>query len=355
MRKLNLKTNAKHITDQRFRNSNERIVGADGNINAGSVQEVMQRFAEIASMISSGEVFTDVSHGDVDERSNSQIIEEAFHDPAQWAELGSGLAASLQERMLREGFMRSIFYRAEVEEGAIPRIRVRTPNVHAIKSRGVSTHWPQFVRDRYITTDEFAITATPEVDILEIHQGSGDLLEDKYFEAQEGIFAAEDRTVVGMMRQATGIYNAPIYFSGPFNPAILQGMRQSVTDWILPAEKLILANDVLSDIMVGNEFSEWFEPITKYEIVQTGRLGHLLGMELITDGWREPAFQVLNRGESFVVSTPQMTGAYTDRGPVVSTPIEGANKGTNTRGWHLNEYVSIVLANAKAVSTSVRI
>lgn len=355
MRKLNLKSGAKHITEQRFRGSNERIVGNDGNINGGSVKEIMARFAEMASMIAEGEMFTDVSHGDVDERSNTQILEEAFHDPSQWAELGSGLAASLQERLLREGFMRTLFYRANVEEGSIPRIRVRTPNVHAIKSRGVSMHWPQYVRDRYITTDEFAVTATPEVDVLEIHQGSGDLLEDKYFEAQESIFAAEDRTVVGMFRQATGLYNAPVYFAGQFNPAILQAMRTAVTDWVLPAENLLIANDILGDIMVGNDFSDWFEPITKYEIVQTGRLGRLLGMEIITDGYREQAFQVLNRGESFVTSAPIHTGAYTDRGPVTSTPIEGANKGTNTRGWHLNEYISVVLANAKAVATSVRI
>ena len=108
MRKLNLKSNAKHITEQRFRGSNERVVGQDGNINGGSIQEIMSRFAEMASMIAEGEMFTDVSHGDLDTRSNSQILEEAYHDDAQWAELGSGLAASLQERLLREGFMRTL-------------------------------------------------------------------------------------------------------------------------------------------------------------------------------------------------------------------------------------------------------
>ncbi len=32
--------NRQHILEARFRNSNDRIVGQDGNINAGSVQEV---------------------------------------------------------------------------------------------------------------------------------------------------------------------------------------------------------------------------------------------------------------------------------------------------------------------------
>lgn len=358
MRKLKLNSGASHITEARFNGSNERVVGQDGHINAGSKKEVMQRLLDIANAVQDGSMFTDLS-SHIEEansgKTNAEILEEAFADPAAWAELGSGLAASLQERLLREGFLRTICYRANVEEGAVPRIRVRTPNVTAIKSRGVAMHWPQYVRDRYITTDEFAVTATPEVDILEMHQGSGDLLEDKYFEAQEAIFAGEDRTVVGMMRQATGIYNAPIYYSGQFNPAILQGMRQSVSDWMLPVTNFLFANDILSDLLVGNDFSTWFDPITKYEIVQTGRIGRLMNMNLITDGYREPEFKVLNRGEAFITSDPIHTGAYTDRGPVISTPIEGANKGTNTRGWHLNEYISIVIANAKAVSTAQRI
>lgn len=354
MRKVNLKSSASHITEARYGNSNERIVGQDGNINAGSVPEVMAKMAEIASLIQNGEIYTDFANNP-DTRSNREILEEAFHDKEKWAELGSGLAAELQERILREGFMRFILTKADLAEGSVPRFRIRTPNVRAILTRGVGMHWPQYVRDRYLTTDEFALTATPEVDILEMHQGSGDLLEDKLSEAYEAIFAGEDRVLAGMLRATSGIYNSPIYFSGAFTPTVLQGIRQSVTDWLLPAENLIVANDVVSDFLVGGDFSTWFDPVTKWEIVQTGRIGKLLGLNIITDGYREPEFQVLDRGEVFITSSPIHVGAYTDRGPVTSTPIEGANKGTNTRGWYLNEFLSVIVANAKAVGVAKRI
>ena len=355
MRKVQLKSSASHMTEARFRNSNERIVGNDGHINAGSNREVLERLVEIAGMVQAGEIYTDLANNPEVARTNREILEEAFNDPTKWAELGSGLAGELQERLLREGFLRFLLARADLQEGSLPRFRIRTPNVKAIMSRGIGTHWAQNVRDRYVTTEEFALTATPEVDILEMHQGSGDLLEDKLSEAYEAIFAGEDRVVTGMFRATAGIYNAPIYFTGAFTPTVLQGLRQNVTDWVLPARTLLLANDVLSDLVVGNDFSTWFDPVTKYEIVQTGRIGQLLGLDIITDGYREPNLQVLERGEVFVTSDPIHTGAYTDRGPVTSTPVEGATKGKNTRGWHLNEYLSVIVSNAKAVSTAKRI
>lgn len=355
--KTNLQSSARHITEANFRGSNEKIVGRDGNINAGSTQEVMQRLVEIASMIGNGEMFTDVSHAITpdQERSSREIIEEAYHDPNKWAEIGAGLAGEVQERMLRDGFMRTFLQRGDVEEGNKPRIRVRTPNVQAVLSRGIAMHWPQFVRDKIIEVDEIEVNATPEVNILEMHQNSGDILEDKYYEAMEAIFAGEDRLLLGMMRTATGIYNPPTYFSGAFTPAVLQGLRQAVTDWVLPVEFLLIANDLISDLLVGNEFSTWFDPITKWEIVQTGRLGSILGLSIITDGYREPVLKVLEQGEAFVTSSPLFNGVYTDRGPVISTPIDGLQQNRNTKGWNLYEIISATFANAKAVATAKKI
>ncbi len=352
MRKVNLRNSVAHISESRFRGSQDRIIGANGEINAGTKDELMQRLAEIASMVGAGEMST---ASEEDERSNRQILEEAYADPQQWAELGAGLAASVTERQLRDGFMRQVLIRGEVDEGSVPRIRVRTPNVVAIASRGIGTHWPQYVRDKTIAVDEFALNSTPEVDELEMHQNSGDILEDKYYEAMEAIFAGEDRVLVGSLRAAVGHANPVTYFSGSFNQTVLAALRQGVTDWLLPAQFLLISNDLISDIMVGSEFSNWFDPVSKWEIIQTGRLGNLLGMQIITDGYREPSLQVLTPGEAFVLSSPMHNGVYTDRGPVTATPIDGHQKGTNTKGWNLNEFVSITFANAKATSYAKRV
>lgn len=355
MRHLSIKPAGLHITEASYRNSKEKIVGQSGDINAGSVKEVMAKLLELSQMIAAGEVFTDVSHVETpDQASASQVLAAAYNDPEQWAELGSDLAAEIQERLMRDGFMRSVFERGEAQEGSVPRVRVRTPNVRAVVARGVGAIHPQYVRERYITVDEFTVGANLRVMDLDMHQGSGDILEDKFYEAQEQILVKEDRVVVGLMRAATGIYNAPTYFSGAFTPTVLQGLRQAITDWRLPATTFLFANDILSDLMVGNDFSAWFDPITKYEIVQTGRIGNLMGLQLITDGYREENLQVLNSGETFMLTQSNHLGAYTDRGPVRSEPVSQYADGIAARGWALSEHISAVLANAKGVATASR-
>lgn len=355
MRHIAIKPKALHITEANFRNSGEKVVGRDGNINAGSTREVMAKLLEISQMIASGEMFTDVSHvATPDMPSNAQVLAQAYNDPEAWAELGSDLAAEIQERLMRDGFMRTVFDRGEAQEGSIPRVRIRTPNVRAVVSRGPGQTYAQYVRDRYAQVDEFTVSSNVRVMDLEMHQGSGDILEDKFYEAQEQILVAEDRVVTGLFRAATGIYNAPTYFSGAFTPTVLQGLRQSITDWRLPASTFLFANDILSDLLVGNDFSTWFDPITKYEIVQTGRIGSLLGLSLITDGYREENLQVLNAGESYMLTAPNMLGVYTDRGPVRSEPVSAYADGVAARGWALSEHISAMLANAKGIASASR-
>ena len=349
-----------HITEARFRGSEERIVGNDGHINAGSQQEVLNRILEIAQMVSSSEIQTDVSHRDAmdDGKTNRQILEEAYHDgdSNDWAELGSGLASELQTRMLRDGFMRSILERGDVAEGSIVRHRVRTPNVTAVASRGVAQTYPQYVRDRYMVVEEFTIDANPRVEELDMHQGSGDILEDKFYEAQEAILVQEDRTLIALLDATAGIHNTPIYFTGLVTPTIFRGMRQAISDWNLPAPtSMIMANDIMYDLQ--DENTSWISvlnPVTQYEILQTGRIGNIYGMDLITDGFREESLQVIDRGSLYATTAPNYLGSYTDRGPVRSNPRDQYDDGVPARGWYMYEHISAVIGNAKGATVAKR-
>lgn len=352
--RMSLKKTARHVTESNWNGSHEKIVGKDGHLNAGSKRELMQRQFDLAKMINARDLFTDVSEVITPDMGESVNLEEAYHDMEQWMELGSGIAAEITERQQREGFMRNFLDRADVAEGATVRIRVKTPNVSAIVSRNLGMVYPQFVRDRFLAVDEYTIHANPRVEELEIHQGSGDILEDKFYEAQEQIMVAEDRQLLAQFRKAQGIYNAPIYFVGNFTPTIMRGMTQNITDWNLPQAKMVFANDIMSDLLVGNDFTSWYDPISQYEIVQTGRLGSLLGLELITDGFREPTLQVLEQGEVHCTTTAPFLGAYTDRGPVRSEPVTAYADGQPARGWYLSEHISCTVANAKGVASAIR-
>lgn len=350
----------KHITEANRSTSLTKFVGANGEINATDKRDLLKAMVELANAVSAGEIYTDVS-GAKSAREiaaeNRAIIRDSYADRTpggRWAELGTGIAAELNTRLEREGFMRTVFVRADLAEGSVARIRVRTPNVRAVVARGVAQNWPQFVRDKFIMADEFTISSNPRVEELDIHQGSSDILEDKFYEAQEAINVQEDRVVKNLFDAAVGIYNNVTYYSGQFTPAIFQALRYKVSAWRLPVANFLFAADVMNDFVVGTDFSTFWDPISKYELVQTGQIGSFFGTNFITDGFRDPNLRVLNDGESYVTSTPEFTGAYTDRGPVQANPVDSYPDGVPARGWFMFEHISAVLGNAKAVAKAVR-
>lgn len=345
------------VVESRFRNSSDMIVGRNGEINAGSKQELMTRLVEIAGMIQDGEVFD--NDGNSQDRDSlraerASAIREAINDPKEWAELGSALAAEIDERLEREGFMRSVLFRGDVQEGAVPRVRIKERHVTAIRSRGVGMIYPQYVRDSYLFAEEFYVTSTPRVELIEIHQGNSDVLEEKYFQGMEQIFVQEDRHVINMMRTADGIANDVTYFNGTWSQSNLVAVKENVDRWRIPATTCIASIDLINDAIGGSSFSSWFDPITKWEIIKTGRIGNLLGMSIITDGYRDKNLQVLDRGEFIICGAPEFLGAYTDRGPVNATPIDEFEKFVPARGWSLNEVISATIGNAKAIARGKR-
>lgn len=352
----------RHILEANRSSSMTKFVGNNGEINATDKKDLLRAFAELANAITAGEMYTDVSGAPVKSSrevaaENRALVRDAYNDTSgpAWAELGSGIAAELNSRLEREGFLRNLFVRADVAEGSIPRIRIRTPNVRAVVARGVAQNWPQFVRDRFIAADEFTISANVRVQDLDIHQGSSDILEDKFYEMQEAINVQEDRVVKNLFDASVNIYNNVTYFSGQFSPAIFQALRYKVTGWRLPAANFVFASDLMNDFVVGTDFSTFWDPISKYELIQTGNIGSFFGVNFITDGFREPTLRVLADGEAYVTSSPEFTGAYTDRGPVQANPVDSYPDGVVARGWFAFEHLSAVLGNAKAVAKAVRI
>jgi len=348
------------VSQARFNNSNERILSADGNINAGTNAELVNRMLEIAARIKVGELSPALESEQLSAREiaaeRATVIRDAYHDRtgSSWAELGAAISNDISLRLEREGFMRSVLDRGTVEDGSIPRIRIREKNVRAVISRGPVQVYPQYVRDSYQNLDEFYVTAQPRIEEIDLVRGSGDLLEDKYFEGLEAIWAKEDQTLLKMLRSVDGVYNPITYFSGALTPSVVQTVKYNVERWRIPLSNMIISLDLLNDLATGSGFGTWFDPISKWEINRTGRIGRVLGMEMMTDGFREPSLRVLDDGEFMVLGTPEYLGGYTDRGPVESRAVDEFDKFVPARGWSMWEILGMAVANGKAVARGKR-
>lgn len=343
----------------RISGSREMLVGRNGEINASSKEDLLRSISQLLTMAADGSLDLSDAKDDqeVTAEQSNQYVAAAYQDTTaggKWAELGASMAGQVAESADREGFMRRLLVPMELAQGTIPRHRVKTKNVTAVVASSSQQVAPQFVRDKYIMAPEFAISANVRVDQQEINQSIGDIMEDKYYEALESVMVAEDRVWKKMSDNTVGVVHPLQYVAGSLSPAVISYMHAALRSWNIPAETILLAADYWSDIAGNGAFSAYLTPVHQYELIATGRLGVFLGMNILTDGFRQPNLKVLGSGEMYVVGSPILHGSYTDRGPVQSVEVNNYPEGMIARGWFFVEHLSMSVHNARSVIKAVR-
>lgn len=348
----------------RIPGTRENIVGRDGDINGYNKKDLFRTISHLMTMAANGQVdFSDSAPADQravkiqEARDRRELLLAAYNDKStgKWAELGSVIAAQITESAEREGFMRRLLDKAPLEQGNFPRIRVKKKNVTALMMSTNSAVQPQYVRDPELFPPEFTISTNIRVTNRDLNQGSADLLEEKYLEAQEAIMTTEDRHWKRLADSTVGIDHPLRYLAGGLNPTSFTEMRTELNRFNIVPMYYLMASDFWNDITGNTQFSSWFDPATKYEIVNTGELGSMMGLSFITDGFRQEQLKVLEAGESYMIGESSMHGAYTDRGPVQSQEVNNFAEGTPARGHFLFEDLSMVIANARSVLKAKRI
>lgn len=132
-------------------------------------------------------------------------------------------------------------------------------------------------------------------------------------------------------------------------------MRTQVARWGIPVTTAIIAFDLWNDIIADTEFSSWFDPVSKHEIVLEGSIGSLLGVQLITDAFRHDTLRVLDEGECFLLGAPQTLGGITQRKELVTQSIDKYNQGIPSRGWFISMIEGMALVNSRALTRGQRI
>lgn len=344
--------------------TNELWFGAKNHqINAGSQKELLVQLANLQQAVASGQV--SLSNPDQSQAELAAVkadkrahLMSAYRDRSvgstTWAETGAVIGAEVSQYALRDGFMRRFMLKADIPAGIV-RVRLKTPNVTAIVASGPSQMWPQLVHGYYILPPEFYIKANVRIEERDIFQGSDDLLDDAFALCQEQIMVEEDRIYKQGLDATIGIANSQQMLVGGLTPAGIAALRGAVLNWGLAPQNILMASDVWGDI-VGNaaEWGNLFDPVTQFEIIQTGFIGTLLGLGITTDAFRVVTQQVLNPGEIYCLSDPSTHGVYTDRGPVAAIPKDQYEDGVPARGWMFWELMSITVANARSVVKGIR-
>lgn len=353
-----------HALEAKRLGSNERYFDDKGNLNASSTKDAIMALAALVSDAQQGRVNlspvrrgVETAEALADRMELRAALLEAYNDRTghKWAEHGMAIAAEVTELSNREGFLRGLLLKGETTAGSPVRITVKQKNVTAISASSASEMRATYVRDKYILPPEFWVKASIRVDQRELVQGSGNQLEDAFFNAQEQIMIEEDRILKRLLDGTVNLLNSQQALVGGLTPTSLAATRNEVIKWGINTPTMLMATDLWNDI-IGNAaaFGNLFDPVTQFELIQTGYLGTLLGMQVISDAYRAPELKVLNAGEMYLLGPQEQLGTYTDRGPVESEPVNEFQLGNPSRGWFFYELMSITVHNPRAVVKAIR-
>ncbi len=351
-----LRRNKIHASEANLIGSKTKLVGHDGNLNAHDRGDLLRVINELHQRMSAGEIMQAGEEETPVQRmkkvtAKRQALTAALEDPVKFRTLGAAIANELSITANREGFMRRLLQQFDVEQGQMPRIRINYKTQFGVVVDSATQVKPILIRNKYVMPPEFFVTTNMMIDERELAQSTGDILDEKMIEGQEAIMVQEDRVWKRLIDTLVGVTNPLTTIIGGFTPQALQILRSTLLTNQLPADTCLFAANVWDDILTNVAFTNFYDPVSQYEIVQTGVIGRILGMTLLSDSFRVPQLRVLNQGDIYVLPRPEFLGGFTSRGPVTAKETDGMTNGEGIpgRGWYMNELLSMTAPNPAAI------
>ena len=332
------------------------LSSATGEFNASDKRDLALQIDRLLNAVQSGAVVPEQQVATASSREErTALMRDAMASKENWEALGANIAQQVYEQADRDGFLRKLSVGNTLRTGEVQRVPMPPHDTQAVVATGPAGVGYQNIRQRVFLPAEFEIIANVRVNALDMEQVSGDLLEHAYNDALQSIMVQEDRLWKRAADATVGMMNPLEYIAGELTTKNLGRLRTAVTDWNLPATTAIISNEFWSDIIGSNDFATMLDPITKYDLALNGQLGTLVGLTLLTDGFRQPNQKVLEKGEIYVVASPENHASYSTRGGIRSTPVDYAFEGSTAKGWMLSEMFSFVLANNRSVVKGKRL
>lgn len=336
----------------------ERLASADGEINAFDKKDLMRKLAMMIDQASRSMITTQRTHvaASAEEiEAKVDLLRTAFADRTgdQFQVVGETIGDQIYETLGREGFARTIYMVNPITKGGIGRLRVRQKDVVAIHSTTAINVDETVIRQAYVFPGEFELAANIMIDLKELEQATGDLMEEKFTDGLEAILVQEDKVLKRQLDTASTVVNTLTFFD-TLTPAVFSSLKTQVGEWGLPVTTCLLAYDLWNDVISGDEFSGWFDPVSKHELILEGRLGSLLDVQIITDAFRHDTLKVLERGEIYFTAAPQALGGITQRYELKTMQTDKFNLGIAQRGWFMVQAEGMACVNTRGVSKGQR-
>lgn len=336
-----------------------RVFNDAGELNAASKSDALAMIAQVAAQLSAGDNIVTESEAETAATTRAErrevlaaIINDKTGETART--VGAEMAGTINESINREGLMRQLCQYAELEQGERPEVYVQQKEVVAAVMTGPTQAQLQVVRDNVIFPQEVDITERLIIEQRQINSTREDLLQRKYNEGLEAVMVGEDRmfkkacdALISKMGQQS------LHAGANITTGAIESGISMITGFNLPLQAILFASNLWANMATNRDFENLIDPVSRLEIIRTGKIGQLWGADVLTDGVREPNLKVLDSNEIYYFASPEYLGEYTDRGGVQSVPLGPEHTGINGAGWHIAESLSLAIVNHRAVAKTL--
>jgi hypothetical protein len=334
--------------------SADPMVNKSGEFNAHNKQEIIANIKHMQTLITSGSLTSQESFEIKAARNDKLRQALKMNDSRTLNVIGETLASDIRETMGREGFTRKVGTVGQLKDGQLARFRLHRMDVSGVMQTNDPKVPPVIVKQKWMHPNDFYLLANIQIEEKEIHQNTGDLLDEKYNDGLMATMVEEDRKWREISLVASKLAYDELYF-GTFTPSIFSELRTNLSAQGNTAVNCILSYDLWDDIITDTEFSTWFDPVHKYNLILEGNLGNILGVNLITDGFRHKNLRVLNQGEIFMYVSPDAVGGVQELLPVEATSTNRHNQGEPYRGWFFKGIEAMAIVNHLGVIHGQRV
>lgn len=333
--------------------TNSPLVNDKGEFNATSKKDLLNTIRSYGQAIKS-EGITRSSHiSAADAEEKIAMLQSAFSDPTGHTlqALGEDVSDVIRDHIQRDGLTRTILMERELARQEPARIRFKSNKATAMVmgAEGFKPYQQPY-HEQWVNAPEYYVNAYVLVSDKDIARTNGDVLNERLEDANEKIQVAEDRRTHILLEAASQVSSQQIYFNS-FTPQFFQSLRNMIQVNGINCRQCILAADLWNDICAHPDFTNWFDPVTQHEIVHTGMVGNILGVNIVTDSYlANDNLRVLHPGECFFTAEPEYLGQLMIRDRLRSQPIDQYPIGRNVRGWFLTSLEAAYIANVAGVA-----
>lgn len=338
----------------RIDRSDSRMIGANGEVNAHTKEELIERLASLFGLIQAGEVQPANTMIDAEyQKEVSELVQAALEDREHiagggfWV-MGETLGDAVWETTGRLGFTSKFLMRNDVPRGQEGRLRVRQKNVVSWIITRESYIPRSIIRQNWVYPEVVTIATYVTIDDTERAMAPVELMDEKYTEMLEATMVREDNLTRWLFTQAAPVYNDVFTFA-ELTPALFSSMQIQVQRWGLSCPHCILAIDLWNDIRTNSDFLSAYEPVSKLTLIEEGRLGKLYDTEIYTDGLRYESLQCLEEGEMFFLAEPQGLGGFCEYMPLQTKPADLHHVGIGAEGWYSHMSRGYSVTNSRGV------